>query len=86
MRLRLDGRRLAVLSQGAPVAFVDTLTRRVTTPSAVAPPPPATTPAARPDAGTTFPWPLVAGSAAVALGAAAALLLARRRRASTVRP
>jgi hypothetical protein len=78
--LRLQGRRLEVLTSGTPVAFVDTVTRKVTKPGQ---------PAARQAAsdggdGSPVLWGLLAGVAAVALGGAVALT-ARRRRAAAVR-
>lgn len=85
MRLRLEGRRLAVLEAGKPVAFVDTRTRRVTSPGSVAPVRSAPAAAPRSDDAGGAGWALPAGTAAVALSAVAALLLARRRRASAAR-
>jgi hypothetical protein len=82
MRLRLEGRRLAVLSKGTPVAYVDTLTRHVAAPPAASPAP-APAAAARPGEGGGAAWGLVAGIAAAGAAlCAAALLLVRRRRAT----
>jgi len=81
--LRLNGRRLTVLSGGTPVSYVDTLTRRVTPAEPAGPP--RTGAVERPARGGAPPlWALLAGAAAVALGAAAALG-ARRRRAGALR-
>ena len=79
MRLRLDGRRLTVLDQGRPVAYVDPATRRVSAPGA--PPAPAAAPSRPQRDGASTPWALLAGTGAVALAVAAALLTRRRRTA-----
>ena len=84
MSLRLNGSRLTVLADGAPVSYVDTLTRRVTSAAAAGPARSAPT---HENAGGGQPllWALPAGAAAAALGAGAALS-ARRRRAGPIRP
>ncbi|HEY7629208.1 MAG TPA: hypothetical protein VH817_00810 [Thermoleophilaceae bacterium] len=79
--LRLQGRRLTVLSGDTPMAYIDTITHRVTKPGA------AVRPASSSDAdggGAPPLWALLAAAAAVALGAAAAVG-ARRRRAGAAR-
>jgi hypothetical protein len=79
--LRLQGRRLTVLSGGTPMSYIDTVTHRVTKPGA--PVRPASTSDA--DGGGAPPlWALLAVAAAVALAAAAAVG-ARRRRAGAAR-
>jgi hypothetical protein len=77
--LRLRGRRLAVLSSGAAVSYVDTLTRKVT-------PARLRSGSAEQTSGGDAPplWALLGGAAAVALGTAAAVG-ARRRRAGALR-
>jgi hypothetical protein len=80
MSLRLNGRRLSVLADGAPVSYVDTLTRKVTSATAAGAARSAPT---HENAGGGQPllWALLAGAAAAALGAGAAIS-ARRRRAA----
>jgi hypothetical protein len=80
MSLRLNGRRLSVLADGAPVSYVDTLTRKVTSATAAGAARSAPT---HENAGGGQPllWALLAGAAAAALGAGAAIT-ARRRRAA----
>ncbi len=79
--LRLQGRRLGVLVEGTPVAYVDPATRKVTGPGQ-----PATRHAAPSSGGGSSPalWGLLAGAAALALGVAVAVG-ARRRRATALR-
>jgi hypothetical protein len=78
--LRLRGRQLAVLADGTPMAFVDTVSHKVAKPGAPAP-----RRAATANGGGASPaiWALLAAAAAIALGTALAVGARRRRAAAT---